>query len=117
MCHAFTANLGPCNLNATTIAHDTFVSDPLVFPAVTLKVLGRAEDTLAEKAVLLRLKRTVVDRLRLCDFAVRPVLDLLRRMQRVIPAGDQEVRTQLRPVPRASQRRRVCYRQQQPLDQ
>jgi hypothetical protein len=63
--HALTAHLGPRDLDAAALADDALVADALVLAAVALPVLGRTEDALAEEAVLLRLERAVVDRLRL----------------------------------------------------
>src|SRR3954468_3112451 len=67
--HALTAHLGPRHLDAAALADDALVADALVLAAVALPVLGGTEDALAEEAVLLRLQRAVVDRLRLRDLA------------------------------------------------
>ncbi len=79
--HPLTAHLGARDLDAALVADDALVADALVLAAVALPVLGRTEDLLAEQAVLLRLERAVVDRLRLGDLAVRPLLDLVRRRE------------------------------------
>ena len=68
--HALAADLRPGDLDAAALADDALVADPLVLAAVALPVLGGTEDALAEEAVLLRLERPVVDRLRLRDLTV-----------------------------------------------
>jgi hypothetical protein len=65
------------HLDAAALAHDALVTDALVLAAGALVVLGRAEDPLAEQAVLLGLERAVVDRLGLLHLAVRPVADVI----------------------------------------
>ncbi len=75
--HALAANLRARDLHAAALAHDALVAHALVLAAVALPVLGRAEDALAEQAVLLGLERAVVDRLRLGDLAGAPTTDLL----------------------------------------
>ncbi len=79
MAHALAADFGAGDFDAAAVADDALELDLLVAPAVALPVLDRAEDALAEQAVALRLERTVVDGLRLLDFAVRPGADLVRR--------------------------------------
>jgi hypothetical protein len=49
----------------------------LVLAAIALVVLDGAEDLGAEQAVTFGLECSVVDRLRLLDFAERPTADLL----------------------------------------
>ena len=75
--HALAANLRARDLDAAALAHDALVADALVLAAVALPVLGGTEDALAEEAVLLRLQRAVVDRLRLGHLAGAPAADLL----------------------------------------
>ena len=79
--HPLAAHLLAGHLDAAALADDALVANPLVLPAVALPVLGRTEDALAEKAVLLGLERAVVDRLRLRDLAGGPVPDLLARRE------------------------------------
>src|SRR5438067_796299 len=67
----------PSDSHAAALADDALVADALVLAAVALPVLGGTEDALAEQAVLLRLQRPVVDRLRLGDLAGAPGADLL----------------------------------------
>ena len=72
---------------------DAAVADALVLAAVALPVLDRAEDPLAEQAVLLRLERAVVDGLRLGHLAVRPL--------RIISGEASRMRIELNvPAPR-----------------
>src|SRR5262249_25062279 len=73
------AHLRLRDLDAAAVADDAAVADALVLAAVALPVLDRAEDLLAEQAVLLGLERAVVDRLRLRDLAVRPAADHVGR--------------------------------------
>src|SRR5213076_2541531 len=63
--HAVTTDLGPRDLDAAALADDALEADALVLAAVALPVLRRTEDLLAEKTILFRLQRPVVDRLRL----------------------------------------------------
>src|SRR5262245_13443530 len=79
--HALAAHLGTRHLDAAPLADDALEADALVFAAVALPVAGRTEDLLAEESVLLRLEGAVVDGLRLLDFAVRPVADVIRRRE------------------------------------
>ena len=80
--HAFAANLGGDDFNATLFAHDTAVLHALVLAAVALVVLHRAKDLGAEKAIAFGLERTVVDGLRLLNFTVGPFPYVLRRSER-----------------------------------
>ena len=77
--HALTADAGFGNLNAAAITYDTFISDFLIFSAVTLPVLARSEDFLAIQTILFRFQRTIVDGLRLGHFSMRPFKNRLRR--------------------------------------
>ena len=76
-----TTHLGTGNLYAASVADDALITDLLILTAVALPVLGRSEDTLAEKAIALRLERTIIDRFRLFNLTVGPALDGLRRCQ------------------------------------
>src|SRR5699024_6547440 len=76
--HPLTADLGAGDLHTAALADDALEPDPLVLSAVALPVPGRAEDLLAEEAVLLRLEGAVVDGLWLLHLAVRPGADLVR---------------------------------------
>jgi len=76
--HPLASHLGAGHLDAAALTDDALEADALVLAAVALPVAGRSEDLLAEQAVLLRLQRAVVDRLRLLDLAVRPLPDVLR---------------------------------------
>ncbi len=82
---AFATDLALGDLDAALVADHAAEADALVLAAVALPVLDRAEDPLAEKAVLLRLEGAVVDGFRLLDFTVGPGAHLFRRRQ---PDGD-----------------------------
>src|SRR5262249_38851185 len=71
--------LGPGHLDAAALADDALEPDPLVLAAVALPVTGRAEDLLAEEALLLGLERAVVDGLWLLDLTVRPPTGVVGR--------------------------------------
>jgi hypothetical protein len=58
------------HLYTASIAGDTLVADTLVLSAVTLVVLDRTEDSLAEETVSLRFVCTIIDSLRLQHLAV-----------------------------------------------
>src|SRR5690606_21484233 len=79
--HALTADLGAGHLDAAALTDDPLEADPLVLTAVALPVPGRAEDLLAEEAILLGLESPVVDRLRLLDLTVRPLPDVVSGRQ------------------------------------
>ena len=66
--HALPADLLLSDLHTASVAYYTSVADSLVFTAMALVVLCRAEYPLAEKAVTLRLIGTVVDSLGLQHF-------------------------------------------------
>ena len=76
--YAFPAYTRVGYLNATLITRNPLVPRLLVLSAVALEILDGTEDPLAEESVPLRLKRTVVYRLRFGHFAMGPALDLLR---------------------------------------
>ena len=79
--HALAAHARPGDLDAALVADDARELHALVLAARALVVLGRAEDAGAEQPVALRLEGPVVDGLRLLDFPVRPVANLLRRCE------------------------------------
>jgi hypothetical protein len=79
MAHPVAPYARPRNLDATPLADNALEAYPLVLPAVALPVLRRTEDTLAEEAILLRSKGTVVDGLGLRDLAAGPLSYLLGR--------------------------------------
>ncbi len=80
--HPLPADLLLGNFYTAPVADDSLVADPLVFSAVALVVLGRAEDLLAEESVHLRLVCPVVDGLWLGHLTMGPRYDVLRRGQR-----------------------------------
>ena len=53
--HALSTDTCLCNFHAATVADNTFITNLFVFTAMTLPVLTRPEDPLAEQSVLLRL--------------------------------------------------------------
>ena len=79
--HALATNLGASDLDAAALADDALEAHALVLAAVALPVAGRAEDLLAEQAILLRLERAVVDRFRLLYLAIGPRADVIRSGQ------------------------------------
>ena len=78
---------GPCvrdgpragHFYATFVTDDTLVADSFVFSTVAFPVLGRSENLFGKQSVLFRFLRTVVDGFRLRDFAIRPLVDIVRR--------------------------------------
>ena len=79
--HALAAHLEVRDLDAAAVADDALVADRLELAAVALPFLGRAEDPLAEEAVLLGAQRAVVDGLGLLHLAVGPGPDHVRAGQ------------------------------------
>src|SRR5690349_3131204 len=77
--HALAADLRLGHFHAALLAHNAAMLEALVLAAQALVILHGPEDLGAEESVTLGLERTVVDRLRLLHFAVRPRADLLRR--------------------------------------
>ena len=74
--HAFAANLGERDFNATLFADHAAILEALVLAAKALIILHRAKDLGTEKTVAFRLLGTIVNRLRLLDFTVGPGVDL-----------------------------------------
>ena len=70
--HTLTTHLGKCNFNTTLFTDHTAMLQALVLTTKTLVVLHRAKNLGAEQTIALRLERTIVDGLRLLNFAVRP---------------------------------------------
>jgi hypothetical protein len=77
--HALAPHRRAGDLNAALVANDALITDVLVLAAVTLPVLGRTENGLAEQTILLRPQAPVVDGFWLEYFTVRPTFDLFRR--------------------------------------
>src|ERR1700722_13172832 len=77
--HALTTHLRLGDFDAALFADHAAVLEALVLTAQALVILHRPEDLRAEESVALRLEGTVVDGLRLLDFAIRPGTDHLRR--------------------------------------
>src|SRR2546425_6955712 len=70
--HALAADLRLDHFHATLVAHDPAMFHSLVLAAVTLPVLGGAEDLGAEQPIFFGFKGPVVDGLRLLHLAVGP---------------------------------------------
>jgi hypothetical protein len=75
------ANFGERYFHAALVANHAAVFHALVLAAETLPISDRTENPGAKQTVTLRLEGTVVDRLRLGDFTVRPATNLFRRSQ------------------------------------
>ena len=59
--HTLSTNGSLGNLNAASVADNTFITDFLIFTTVALPVLARSENSFTEKSVFLRFQGTVVD--------------------------------------------------------
>jgi hypothetical protein len=79
--HALTADFRQRDFDAALLADDAAVLQALVLAAQAFVVLDRTKDFCAKQAITFRLERTVVDGLRLLDFAERPRTDFLGRRQ------------------------------------
>ena len=77
--HTLTSYLRTGNLNAALLADLTLEANALVLTAVTLPVLLRAKDTLAEQTFLFRLLGTIVYGFRTEHFTVGPFSYLVGR--------------------------------------
>lgn len=73
--HPLTTDGRTGHLDAAALTDDALEADALVLAARALPVPGRAEDLLAEEAVLLGLEGAVVDGLGLLHLAVAPLAD------------------------------------------
>ncbi len=74
---ALATDFGLCHFDTALVADHAAVLHALVLAAQALPVGDGPEDLGAEQAVPLRLEGPVVDRLRLGNLAVRPLLDAL----------------------------------------
>ena len=72
MAHTLTAYFLKRNFNTAFLADNAAILHALIFAAKAFVVFYRPEDTRAEKAVPLRLERTVVDGFGLFDFPEGP---------------------------------------------
>ena len=70
MTHAFAANFGASDFNATTLANDAFESHALVLTAIAFPVPSRTEDLFAEKTIALWLECAVVNCFWFLDFTM-----------------------------------------------
>src|SRR5699024_1576993 len=78
MPHTLAAYAGLCYFNTAPVTHNTFIADLLVLSAMAFPVLARSKYLFAEKSVLFRFQRTVINCFRFCHFASGPFQDLLR---------------------------------------
>ena len=69
MAHPLAANFCARYFNAALIADDSLMLNSLISSAVAFPVLCRSKNPLAEKSILFRLERAVIDSLGLCDLA------------------------------------------------
>ena len=76
MSHPLPADLGLDDFHPAFLADDASMFHPLVFTAIALIIFRRAEDLRAEKPVLLRFERPVVNGLRLFHLSVGPRFNL-----------------------------------------
>ena len=81
MSHTFTAHFLFSNFHTTTVADDTFITDTLVFTAMTFIILDRTKNALAEQAITFGFVRTVINGFRLQNFTTRILKDFFRRSQ------------------------------------
>src|SRR6202008_3717948 len=79
--HALAADAAVRDLDAAAVADHALVLHAAVLAAGALPVLLRAEDALAEQAVLLGPVRPVIDRLGLLALPERPAPDVVRAGQ------------------------------------
>ena len=77
--HALASDLGTGDLDAAAVADLALETDPFIFAAVTLPVLGGSEDALAEQTLALGLECAVVDGFGLFDLTVGPRANLVGR--------------------------------------
>ena len=94
--HPLAADAAVRDLDAAAVADHALVFHAAVLAAGAFPVLFRAEDPLAEQAVLFRTVGAVVDRLGLLDFAERPAADVVRPGQ-----ADLDRRVVVDPIVRA----------------
>ena len=59
--HAFAADFLFSHFHATTVAHDTLITNAFVLAAITFVVLDGTKNALAKQTVAFGLVRTVVD--------------------------------------------------------
>ena len=81
MSHTFTAHFLFSNFHTTTVADDTFITDTLVFTAMTFIILDRTKNALAEQTVTFGFVRTIINGFRLQNFTTRILKDFFRRSQ------------------------------------
>ena len=79
MTHSLASYFCSGNFNAAAFADFAFEAEAFIFSAVALPVLGRSEDSFAEKTVAFRFECSVVDGFGFLYFAVGPFSDLFGR--------------------------------------
>ena len=79
MSHSFTTHFSLGNFNAAAVADNALITDFFILSAMALPVLGRSENTLAEKTVPFRLEGSVIYCFGLLDLTVRPFTDFFGR--------------------------------------
>src|SRR5882724_6108063 len=94
MTQPFATHLCLRDFNAALVADHAAVLHALVLAAQAFPISNWPKDAGAKQAIALRFERTVIDRLWLGDFAVRPLTDLVRRSER--DANRLKVRRELR---------------------
>jgi len=80
--HPLAPDLGLDHLHTTFLADDAAVFHSFVLAAVAFVVLHRAKNLGTKESIFFRLKRPVVDCLRLLDLSVGPGLDFFWRGNR-----------------------------------
>src|SRR3989344_8072348 len=81
MTHTLPPHNGTCNLNATLLADNAFISDTTILAAITFKIFIRSKDLLVKKTVTFASLSAIIDGFRLGHFAMRPLFDPIRRSQ------------------------------------
>lgn len=86
--HALATPLLRNDFDVAAFAGDALIADLLVFSAVALVVLDRAEDLFTEQTGGFRLLGTVVDGFGFEDLAFRPRTDVFRRSETDLDGGE-----------------------------
>jgi hypothetical protein len=70
MSHPFAADFFLGYFHTTTVANNSFVTNPFIFTTMTLIILHRAEDSFAEQTIALRFISPVIYRFRFQNFTI-----------------------------------------------
>jgi hypothetical protein len=81
MSKTFATYFAERDFNPAFIADNASIAGFFVFPAITFPIPHRAEDSLAEKPIFLRLQGSIVYRLRFLNLPVRPAHNSFRRSE------------------------------------